>query len=504
VTGDNRTRQIALGLLIFFIGASALAFGSVELWAREWLRFGGLLTLAIVLWTVPPREVLGGTAGRLALPVALLVVWGLVQIAPMPRSILSVVSPRTAEIHRQTVPPAGGESLPGWLLEKAVDEGVQIEAGATLPPGPSDSGGPAVGRGFSLYPHATWMATLSWITPVIFFLLTAWVARSESARYRLLWGIGAWAGLFGLIAVAQKIAWNGMILWIRPRPRGTAPLGPFVNPNHFAGYVEMATLAALGLALALLSRPTGKLNLAGIRAALLDRDWTLPRLFLLGGLATLGLSGLLISGSRGGYLAFGAGLVFLALARRLRGALVVLVVAVVVGGVAVGLVSTLGPGGPELDSVPLASSELSPSFLLRLDAWEKTLDMFTDFPVTGTGLGTFQWAFAGYQRIGEWLSWADAHNDYLQVLVEGGLVGAGLLTWALWIFIRRVMRPALTRSSRRLRWTTVATAAGVFAMLIHSVVDFNLQTPSNALLFAVLVGILTAAARDENSRRQES
>jgi len=503
VTGSERTRQIALGLLIFFIGASALAFGSVELWAREWLRFGGLLTLAVVLWTVPPREVLGGTAGRLALPVALLAIWGLVQIAPMPAFVVGAVSPRTAEIHRQTVPPAGGESLPGWLLEKAAEEGVRTEAGATLPPGPSDSGGPTVGRGFSLYPQATWRATLSWITPVVFFLLTAWVARSEVARYRLLWGIGAWAGVFGLIAVAQKIAWNGMILWIRPRPRGTAPLGPFVNPTHFAGYVEMATLVALGLVLALLSRPTGKLNLAGIRAALVDRDWTLPRLLLLLGLATLGVSGLLISSSEGGYVAFGAGLVFLFLAKRFRGAIVILAAAVVIGGVAVGLVSSLGPGSAEPNSVPLASSELSPSILLRLDAWEKTLEMFTDFPVTGTGLGTFQWAFAGYQRRGEWLSWAHAHNDYLQVLAEAGLVGALLLTWALWVFIRRVMRPALARKSHHLRWTTVAIAAGVFAMLIHSVVDFNLQTPSNAALFAILVGLLTAAAQDESSGRRQ-
>jgi len=504
VTGSERTRQVALGLLIFFIGASALAFGSVELWAQEWLRFGGVLALGIVLWTVPPREVLGGTAGRLALPVALFAFWGLVQVAPMPRSIVGALSPRAAEIYRQTIPPAGGESLPGWLLEKAVAEGFQIEAGATLPIGTSDSGGHSVGRGFSLYPHATWRATLSWITPLIFFLLTAWVARSEVARYRLLWGISAWAGLLGLIAVLQMISWNEMILWIRPRPRGTAPLGPFVNPNHFAGYVEMATLVALGLTLALLSRTTGKLNLAGIRAALLDRDWTLPRLLLLGGLATLGLSGLLISGSRGGYLAFGVGVVFLFLAKRLRGALIVLAGAVVVGGVAVGLVSSLGPGGPELDTIPLASSELSPSYLLRLDAWEKTLDMFADFPVTGTGLGTFQWAFASYQRSGEWLSWADAHNDYLQVLAEGGLVGAALLTWGLWVFIRRVIRPALARSSRQLRWTTVATAAAVVAMMIHSVVDFNLQTPSNALLFAVLVGILVAAASDEESGRRES
>jgi O-antigen ligase len=502
--GGDRTRQVALGLLIFFIGASALAFGSVELWAREWLRLGALATLALVLWTVPVKEVLGGVAGRLALPVALVAVWGLIQVAPLPGSLVGAVSPRTSEIHRDTVPPAGGHSLHGWLLEKAGDEGIRIEEGATLPPGPPDSGAFLSGRSLSLYPYATWRATLAWVTPILFYLVTAWVARSDLARYRLLWAIAAWAGIFGLIAVLQTITWNGEILWIRPRPSGTAPLGPFVSPTHYAGYVEMATLATLGLALALLSRPTGKLNLGGIRAALLDRDWTLPRVFLLSGLATLGVAGLLISGSEGGYLAFGAGLVALFLAKRLRGAIVVLAVAVVIVGVAVGLVSSLGPGSAEPASVPLASSELSPSFLLRLDAWASTLEMFEDFPVTGTGLGTFEWAFAGYQREGEWLSWADAHNDYLQVLAEAGLIGAALLVWALWVFIRHVLRPALAGSRNGVRWTTAATAAAVFAMLIHSIVDFNLQTPSNALLFAILLGILTAAAQDAKTQRGPS
>ena len=493
MTGGDRTRQIAVGLLIFFIGASALAFGSVELWAREWLRFGGLLTLAIVLWTVPPRDVLGGTAGRLALPVALLAVWGFAQTVPLPRGVLELVSPRTAVVYERTAPGVDGEELPAWLLERAEAEGLQVEPGET-PPGVSDAGDPAAGRCISMYPHATRHASLSWATAVIFFLIAAWVSRSEVARYRLLWGISAWAGLMGLLAVLQKVSWNEKILWIRDRPWGTAPLGPFVNPTHFAGYIELGTLVALGLILALLSRATGKLNMASVRNAILDRDWTLPRLLLLGALAILGVAGLLLARSEGGLLAFGAGLVFIGLAKRFRGALALLAIAVVVLGIAVGLVAMLGPAIDDLAAVPLATTELSPSFLLRVDAWARTLEMFRDHPLVGTGLGTFQWAFAGYQRAGEWMSWADAHNDYLQVLAEAGLVGTVLLAWALWVFIRRAMRPAVQESLHRIRWTSVAAAAAVLAMLVHSIVDFNLQTPSNAVLFSILVGVLVGAS----------
>jgi O-antigen ligase len=275
-----------------------------------------------------------------------------------------------------------------------------------------------------------------------------------------------------------------------------------VSSAHYAGFVELGALVTLGLFLAILTRPTGRLDWAGIRAAVVDRDWALPRLIVLGIMSILAACGLLIAGSEGGYLALGAGLVFLFLAKRSGGGLlVVLAGAVVIVGVAVGLVSVLGPGVQDLESVPLATSEISPSYLLRLDSWAKTLELFSDFPVAGTGLGTYEWGFAAYQREGDWLTWADAHNDYLQLVAEAGLVGAGLLAWALWIFIQRVMRPAVGGASARTRWTSAATAAAVFAMLFHSIGDFNLQTPSNAVLFSVLVGVLVAASGDRESRR---
>jgi O-antigen ligase len=192
-----------------------------------------------------------------------------------------------------------------------------------------------------------------------------------------------------------------------------------------------------------------------------------------------------------------AGLVFVVLAKRLRGALVVVVAAVALAGIAVGLVNILGSDLQATEAVPLATAEIDPSVALRLDTYAKTWTMFTDFPVTGTGLGTFQWTFAGYQRAGEWLTWAHAHNDYLQFLSEAGLVGAVLMAWMLWMFIGRVMRPGVSETSRGTRWSSVGTAAALFAVLIHSMFDFNLQMPSNAVLFAVLAGILTAASCDD-------
>jgi O-antigen ligase len=336
----------------------------------------------------------------------------------------------------------------------------------------------------------------------MFFLAGAYLARSAVSRYRLLWSISGWAGILGMIAVLQYLTWNDKILWIRDRPSGTRPLGPFVNPNQLAGYVEMGVLVAVGLALALICTKNGKLDLAGLRDAILDRGWALPRLMCLAAITAFGIAGLALTGSVGGWLALGSGLVFLLLAKRLRWALPVLAVGAAVVGIVVGLLGSLGPGAMEGEATPIVSGVINPSSTQRMEAWARTLSLVRDYPITGTGLGTFEWSFPFYQRKGEWMYWSQAHNDYLQVLSEVGLVGAALLGWALIVFVRRILRPVLEQIATRPRWSSIAAAAAVFAMLVHSVVDFNLQNPANALLFSVLVGVVTAAAGDSDSRYQ--
>jgi len=485
-------RHLALAILVFAIGGSAFAFGSVELWAQGWLRFTGLLALAVILWTVPAREVFGGRAGRLALPAAGVIACAIVQTIPLPRGVVAAISPRASEIHRATVPPEE-LSLSEWLLANARDKGETV-TGEELPlPRPAAPDDPAIGRSLSIFPHATRQAALSWATPLVFFLLAAWIARSLLARYWLLWSIAWWAGLLGLIAVAQRVAWNGKILWFRPAPGYTDPLGPFVNPTHFAGFVEMGTLVTVGLGLALVSHAHGRLDLSALRSAVLDREWALPRLLAAGSLSILGVTGIVLSRSEGGLVAFGAGLAFLLVGRHMRRVATLLPAGVVCGGLAVGLTRMLGPSLLGMGTEPVMSTQVSASFALRLDSWARTFDIFLDFPVAGTGLATFPWAFAGYRRPGEWATLEETHNDYLQLVSETGVVGLLLLAWGVWIFSRRILGPALADAADRGRWTTLGTTAAVFAMLVHTVVDFNLQTPANAVLFATLLGILTGA-----------
>jgi O-antigen ligase len=488
---------VASWIVAVLVGVAALAFGSVEHWASAWLLCFALLAAAVGLWNDDPRTVLRSPAVAVVLPAVLLVVWGVFQSFPMPRPVVRLLSPKTARLQEEAVPEGGGRALPSWLLSQAGAHGVTLEPGASLPPGPDDPGDRAARSSLSVDPGATRGACLAWLVPLLLVVVAERVSRDPSTRYRLLWAVAGWTGLLGAIAVAQRVAWNGRLLWFRETPPDADPLGPFVNPNHFAGYVEMGVLVVIGLLLAILGGGDGRLSRANLRAALLDRAWALPRLLLLGGITVLALCGMILSGSRGGMLAFLVGVAVLLPSRKLRGLLAAATIVVLVVGLAVGLASWLGPEVKTLQTGLFSEGLRDPSMAMRSDMWGRTWQILADHPVTGTGLGTFARAYARYDREGEWLGTRWAHNDFLQLASETGFVGAALSIWLVAAVGRRVLLPALRPvAPARTRWTTAGLAAAVFAMLVHSTVDFSLQIPAVATLFGVLGGMLVAAAAD--------
>jgi O-antigen ligase len=489
-------RAVAFWIVAVLIGAAALAFGAVENWSGAWLRFGAAAAFAAAVWSDDPRELFRGRAFVVSLPVALFIAWGLVQSLPLPPAVVRVLSPRTARIQAETLPAGGGTALPSFLLAQAEKRGVTIEPGATLPPGPDDPGSRPARSGLSVNPGATRRACLAWLTPLLLMLAAERLSRDSATRYRLLWAVAGWTGVLGAIAVAQKVDWNGRLLWIRESSSDSAPLGPFVNPNHFAGYIELGVLVVFGLVLAILGGAGAGPSRADVRAALLDRAWALPRLLILGSAAVLGLCGLVLSGSRGGAISLFAGIVVLLPFGRLRAWLPAAVAIVLAVGLAVGLSSWLGQEERTLQTAFFAEGTNDPSLAARSDIWGRTWRILLDHPVTGTGLGTFPSAYASYDREGEWLGTAQAHNDYLQLVSETGVVGVVLLAWLVAAFALRVLLPALRPAHGRPRWTTTALAAAVFAMLVHSILDFNMQIPAVAALFAVIGGMLIAAADD--------
>lgn len=140
----------------------------------------------------------------------------------------------------------------------------------------------------------------------------------------------------------------------------------------------------------------------------------------------------------------------------------------------------------------------------RAHFWGVTVDIIKTHPLIGIGLGAFGVVYTGYDSRNGMYRLEQAHNDYLQVLSDGGIVGAVLGLFFLVSLFRMGFSRRESRDDFR-RGVATAALAGCFAVLIHSFFDFTLHTPANALLFLVLAALATMNGRveDVQSRRKK-
>lgn len=334
-------------------------------------------------------------------------------------------------------------------------------------------------------------------TLAIFFLTAAMLIAAnffdDQRRLRLMVNFLIIFGLvLALFALIQHLTWNGHLYWWRPLTRYATPFGPFVNRNHFAGYMEM--LAPLPVALLL----TGAVR----------RD---SRLFYLFAAAIMTIAAV-ASLSRGGMISIAASLVLLAVIHvRGRGRWLPALWLIVILAFAVGAgIFWIGPErvADRVSETAAAGEEPGTRsfYTSRGWMWEDTLNMFAANPVLGVGLGAYETAYPLYSQgheewiLGHAVRVDRAHNDYLQALSDGGIVMGIIILWFLIATGRAVFRGLRSRD-RLLRAFAMGSAAGLFGMLIHSLFDFNLQLPSNALLFLLLVVVASRAGALDRERR---
>jgi O-antigen ligase len=354
---------------------------------------------------------------------------------------------------------------------------------------------------------------------VIFFLLICFLAAATFfASPERTQGLSTFLVVFGaalaVFALVQHFTWDGGIYWFRRIP--LEGFGPFVNRDHFGGYMEMLAPIPIGLIVAR-AVPREQWPLYGFAAVL------------------MGIS-ILASLSRGGILSFIVALAFILVAgRRWRvrrpesqrtvgallvrgGAVVTIVVAIGIGMLWIGAGPLVNRAAFSLDQ--FKTDESPSSYPGREGIWKDTWAIIRANPIFGVGAGAYRTVFPIYSHYDDSYIVAQSHNDYLQVLADCGITGAALTVWfvvAVWRGISTALGahassvpgPAL-RDSRSLRsqaGMAIGGGAAVFAMLVHSLFDFNLQIPSNALLFMVLVAVVSAiglaASRGTQKRQAE-
>jgi O-antigen ligase len=333
----------------------------------------------------------------------------------------------------------------------------------------------------SAAPSLTLAHLLRLLSYICFFL----IARALAARFpKSLW-------LTSLPVVLPGSAEAALGLWQYFHGASSAT-GTYVNPNHYSCFLQMALPFSLALAIIAIRRRRGTDTLS------------LPRIFLgclLAGCAALISLGALYSLSRMGVAGLVASLLVLislaearALSRRLRGTLAATAALTLAGFVYVSAPSALlerlaGPGHGD----PLTADA-------RLQIWKDTLRMAADYRYLGSGLGTFASVFQKYSQAPSLLLIDFAHNDYLQLLAELGLIGFTLTAVGGLAVLARVVRAALTGPTTATRLLAAAGAASLVAIMLDSSVDFDFYIPANALLAAWIAGIGTTVGASINDR----
>lgn len=392
-------------------------------------------------------SVVAGEPG-LILPVALLAGLILLQITPLPPALLRLLSPAAAR---------------AWASEPA---------------------------GFlSLDPHATRAAAVQLLTTLtVFFLLLRVVetwARAERVMIILI-GLGFGLALFGMV---QQFTDNGRLYWVRSLQDGGGLYGPFVNRNHFAGYIGMIVPLALGAFAHVQARLQPRRTVGWqARMAWLGSPRGTHALFF--GLATIVMiTAIALTGSRGGLAGLLGAFAFLVVRSSMMRSGRHSPRAVLLSLATIFLIAVLmmaWVGRQHLVARWTGKPHQAFSLGTRAVIWSESLPIVRDFPLFGTGAGSFEQAFSRYQRTlitSGLLRAVHAENEYLQLTVEVGLLGVGLVGWLVAATVRSTSHVARG-------WFQLGAWGGCVAVLLHSVVDFPLRIPALTFLFITLLAMI--------------
>jgi O-antigen ligase len=354
---------------------------------------------------------------------------------------------------------------------------------------------PMGGNTLSLDPNSTKLVIVQLATLLVYFAATLVFVDTPHRLHVLVRTIMIFGFLLAIFGLTQSFISPTKVYGMRELSQSTA-FGPFINRHHFAGYMELTISLPLGLLL----------------AGSIDKDKRLLYLFVAG---LMGVA-LVMTSSRGGIISLVGEIVFLVIVtaiwksqgererRRTRSswlkgaaARVALAAALIVGLFA-GVILLGGEFSLNrfIDSVNTDDPTTG-----RAHFWSVTLDMIKANPVVGTGLGAYGVIYTRYDTRNGLYRLEQAHNDYLQIFSDAGVVGGALgLAFVVILFYRGFAR-AKSRDDFR-RGVALAALGGCFAVLIHSFFDFTLHTTSNALLFLVLAALATLNGRVEDAPRR--
>lgn len=337
----------------------------------------------------------------------------------------------------------------------------------------------------------TTSALLKWCTyGGLLLLLAIWkptLGNAEDPRWLIMpayaiFVIGLVESVYGLYTAVNH---SEALLWFTRTKNVGIVSGTYINPDHLAGLLDMAIPVSVGLFLyhvGILREKYGRSARGTIMLLGSKRALGIWLLFL--GIIIMLLAHIFTL-SRMGHLSIMAAfalIIILYSKRKLKISIVTTMALLLTGA--------LWAIWEGMEAVIAKWGTLESSFQGRHEVWQGAFSLFTNFPTVGTGLGTFRLAYPPYKAAGFGATiYEHAHNDYVEILSNTGLVG--FIPWVafFFLFLFFVTRDWFRNDSFLSKTLGAGCIAAVIAIALHSLADFNLQIPANAAILFIVMGI---------------
>jgi len=457
-------------IFIFILIFSPLAFGTVEQWSLTIMEC--LCVLALLLLVTERKRShsnLKARAGNLyeipgIVPLLCLWTYHVIQIIPLPPDLVKLVSPETHALYESTI---GLTGPLGWIS-------------------------------LSLNKKETLQEILRMTAYAAFYILTIQLLTKKELLKKTVAIVIILTSAMAFQGILQHFINNHKLLWLREVPQGSYfPFGPFVNRNHYAGFMEMLFPVAFGAFLAY--KPGGNTSL---RQKLLEAADKRANIYILLGFASVLIAvSIFLTLSRGGILSWFISMMILGLMVILSrkndkmGMIIVVVVALIMLSVTWFGWNSIFNRFEQIGNIGSVEADA------RMNIWKDTMEIVRDFPVTGTGFGSFASIFPKYQTVITEGVVDHAHNDYIELLTDGGIIAFVLTSWFLFEVFWRSYKSFHLRKETYSIYLYLGSLTGLIAILIHSLTDFNLHIASNGLYFFFLSGLAVSTA---NTRLRDS
>jgi O-antigen ligase len=285
-----------------------------------------------------------------------------------------------------------------------------------------------------------------------------------------------------LFAVLQNLSAPTKLYWFMTPRFGGWIYGPYINHNHYAGLMEMLVPVPLVFAFSRFGNQRERWIAASAAAFMA---------------ATI-----FLSGSRGGMIAFGFEIaIFLVWVFRERQRKNIAILLGVFLLISLAIIASTGGHEVKARIATFAAdkhSDIATDIRLQID--RDILRMVRHRPMLGWGQGTFAEVYPRFRSFYTDSLVNAAHNDFLQVLAETGLIGFAIMIWFLVITLRHALRKSSKWTSNLNGAVAVAALLGISGILVHSLIDFNMQVPANAALFYAICTVAAMETRFKNHR----